>query len=105
MLPCTALAGRITGVSNSLVACSFSSAASVSTPSGSSSTVCASRWSSTVASQATAYDPAHPEDAQYVENVRFERVAGKKGVMFVTLNIPGGSNNDADPWKEERYSF
>jgi hypothetical protein len=47
-----------------------------------------------VTSQANAFDPAHPEDAQFVENVMFE----KKGVMFVTLNIPGGSNNDADPW-------
>ena len=47
-----------------------------------------------VTSQATAFDPAHPEDAAYVENVRWQR----KGVEFVTLNIPGGSNNDADPW-------
>jgi hypothetical protein len=45
-------------------------------------------------SQATAYDPAHPEDAQYVENVIWKR----KGFVFVTLNIPGGSNNDTDPW-------
>jgi hypothetical protein len=45
-------------------------------------------------SQATAYDPAHPEDAQYVENVIWQR----KGFVFVTLNIPGGSNNDTDPW-------
>jgi hypothetical protein len=52
----------------------------------------------TVTSQATAFDPAHPEDSQYVENVRFEKTAGKAGVMFVTLNLPGGSNNDADPW-------
>jgi hypothetical protein len=45
-------------------------------------------------SQATAYDPAHPEDAQYVENVVWQR----KGVVFVTLNVPGGSNNDNDIW-------
>ncbi len=45
-------------------------------------------------SQATAYDPAHPEDAQYVENVIWQR----KGFVFVTLDIPGGSNNDTDPW-------
>ena len=45
-------------------------------------------------SQATAYDTAHPEDAQYVENVIWKR----KGFVFVTLNIPGGSNNDTDPW-------
>jgi hypothetical protein len=47
-----------------------------------------------VDSQATRYDPAHPEDAAYVENVRWQR----KGVQFVTLNIPGGNNNDTDPW-------
>ena len=52
----------------------------------------------TVTSQATAYDPAHPEDAQFVENVLFEKTAGKAGITFVTLNVPGGSNNDADPW-------
>jgi hypothetical protein len=45
-------------------------------------------------SQATAYDPAHPEDADYVENVIWKH----KGFVFVTLNIPGGSNNDTDPW-------
>jgi hypothetical protein len=45
-------------------------------------------------SQAQAYDPAHPADAQYVENVMWQR----KGFVFVTLDIPGGSNNDADPW-------
>ena len=47
-----------------------------------------------VSSQATAYDPGHPEDAAYVENVRWQR----KGVEFVTLDLPGGSNNDADIW-------
>jgi len=47
-----------------------------------------------VQSQATEYDPAFPSDAQYVENVIFER----KGTLFVTLNLPGGSNNDADIW-------
>jgi hypothetical protein len=45
-------------------------------------------------SQATAYDPAHPEDAQYIENVIWQR----RGFVFVTLNIPGGSNNDTDTW-------
>jgi hypothetical protein len=45
-------------------------------------------------SQATAYDPANPEDAAYVENVIWKQ----KGFVFVTLNIPGGSNNDTDPW-------
>ena len=45
-------------------------------------------------SQALAHDPAFPKDAEYVENVIFE----KSGVLFVTLNIPGGSNNDSDTW-------
>lgn len=47
-----------------------------------------------VVSQAEAFDPAHPSDAEYVENVYFE----KAGVLFVTLNIPGGFNNDDDLW-------
>jgi hypothetical protein len=46
-----------------------------------------------VTSQALAFDPAHPEDAQFVENVLWQ--AGK--VLFVTLNVPG-SNNDTLPW-------
>src|SRR4029077_10878764 len=47
-----------------------------------------------VTSQADAFDPAHPEDAQFVENVMWEQ----SKTVFVTLNIPGGSNNDIDPW-------
>jgi len=47
-----------------------------------------------VISQADAYDPRHPADAEYVENVMWEQ----NGVVFVTINNPGGSNNDADPW-------
>jgi Calcineurin-like phosphoesterase len=47
-----------------------------------------------VLSQAQVSDPAHPSDAQYVENVLWE----KRGIVFVTINVPGGSNNDADPW-------
>jgi hypothetical protein len=47
-----------------------------------------------VVSQAQAFDPAHPDDAQYVENVMWEQA----NVLFVTANIPGGSNNDADGW-------
>jgi hypothetical protein len=47
-----------------------------------------------VQSQARAYEPAHPEDAAHVENVMWQR----KDVLFVTVNIPGGSNNDTDPW-------
>jgi hypothetical protein len=45
-------------------------------------------------SQATAFDPAHPEDAQFVENVMWKQ----KGLVFVTIDVPGGSNNDTDPW-------
>jgi hypothetical protein len=47
-----------------------------------------------VTSQANAYDPAHPTDAQYVENVMW----AQRDVVFVNINVPGGSNNDADPW-------
>ena len=47
-----------------------------------------------VTSQAEAFDPGHPSDAEYVENVLWE----KSHVLFVTLNIPGGSNNDDDQW-------
>lgn len=50
-----------------------------------------------VLSQAEAFDPAHPEDAQFVENVMWEDAQ----VMFVTVNMPGGSNNDdfdTAPW-------
>lgn len=47
-----------------------------------------------VLSQAQHYDSAHPSDGNYVENVMWEQ----SKVLFVTLNIPGGSNNDADNW-------
>jgi hypothetical protein len=47
-----------------------------------------------VISQADAYDPAHPTDANYVENVMWEQ----SKTLFVTVNLPGGSNNDADNW-------
>ncbi len=47
-----------------------------------------------VVSQATAYDPHHPTDAQYVENVMWSQ----RDIVFVTINVPGGSNNDADVW-------
>jgi len=46
-----------------------------------------------VLSQAQAFDPAHPADAQFVENVSWE----ESRVVFVTLNMPG-SNNDGLPW-------
>lgn len=48
----------------------------------------------TVHSQANEYDTAYPTDRNYVENVWWE----KSNVLFVTLNIPGGSNNDSDIW-------
>jgi hypothetical protein len=47
-----------------------------------------------VLSQAQVDNKAHPTDGQYVENVMWVR----DGVLFVAVNVPGGSNNDADPW-------
>jgi hypothetical protein len=47
-----------------------------------------------VLSQAQFPDPAHPDDAAYVENVMW--MDGK--VAFATFNMPGGSNNDTAPW-------
>lgn len=47
-----------------------------------------------VITQAQAFDQQDPTDANYVENVMWRQ--GK--TEFVTLNIPGGSNNDVDPW-------
>ena len=47
-----------------------------------------------VLSQAQVRDRAHPTDAQYVENVLWQQ----RGIVFVSINVPGGSNNDADPW-------
>ncbi len=44
-------------------------------------------------SQAQLLDPAHPADAQFVENVLWE----DSHVVFVTLNMLG-SNNDTLPW-------
>src|SRR5262249_10453777 len=46
-----------------------------------------------VSSQAEVDDPAHPDDAQFVENVMWKQAQ----VIFVTLNVPG-SNNDGLPW-------
>ena len=48
----------------------------------------------TVYSQAQYFDPAYPDDAQFVENVMWS----DKKVVFVTFNMPGGSNNDTAPW-------
>ena len=47
-----------------------------------------------VISQADNFDATYPSDAEYVENVMWE----ESKVVFVTLNIPGGSNNDEDNW-------
>ncbi len=47
-----------------------------------------------VLSQAQAWDPAHPADAQFVENVMWEQ----SQVVFATFNMPGGSNDDRSPW-------
>jgi hypothetical protein len=48
----------------------------------------------TVTTQAQAFDPRYPSDAEYVENVTYKQ----SKVRFVTLNVPGGSNNDNDIW-------
>jgi hypothetical protein len=47
-----------------------------------------------VHSQAQEFDAAFPADKAFVENVWWE----KSGVLFVTVNLPGGSNNDTDVW-------
>jgi hypothetical protein len=47
-----------------------------------------------VLSQSETIDPAHPADAQFVENVMWEQ----SQTLFVTINLPGGSNNDNDIW-------
>ena len=47
-----------------------------------------------VLSQAFAYDRRFPDDAAFVENVMWP----EGPVLFVTINVPGGSNNDQDPW-------
>ncbi len=45
-------------------------------------------------SQAVSFDAAYPTDAEYVENVMWKQ----SGVVFVAVNVPGGSNNDEDNW-------
>jgi Calcineurin-like phosphoesterase len=47
-----------------------------------------------VLTQAQNFDPSFPSDAKYVENVMWE----ESKVLFVAINLPGGSNNDADVW-------
>jgi hypothetical protein len=53
-----------------------------------------------VISQATAFDPRYQSDSQYVENVMWEQ----SKTVFVTINVPGGSNNDIDPWYAKTHS-
>jgi hypothetical protein len=48
----------------------------------------------TVHSQAVEYDTKFPADKDYVENVWFI----KNNILFMTMNVPGGSNNDNDIW-------
>ncbi len=45
-------------------------------------------------SQATFHDPRYASDGKYVENVMWEQ----SRVLFVAINLPGGSNNDQDAW-------
>jgi hypothetical protein len=47
-----------------------------------------------VLTQAWLHDPAYASDSNYVENVMWV----KSGVLFVTVNVPGGSNNGQDIW-------
>jgi hypothetical protein len=47
-----------------------------------------------VNSQSMSYDGKFATDAGYVENLWFE----KSGVLFATVNMPGGSNNGTNPW-------
>jgi hypothetical protein len=47
-----------------------------------------------VVSQGVAYDRRFPADKAFVENVLWEQ----DDVVFVTVNVPGGSNNDQDVW-------
>jgi hypothetical protein len=47
-----------------------------------------------VQSQAQRFDRQHPADAAFVENVMWEA----SDVLFVAINLPGGSNNDTDVW-------
>jgi hypothetical protein len=47
-----------------------------------------------VLSQKFLYDHRFPTDANYAENVMWTQ----SDVLFVTINVPGGSNNDTDTW-------
>ncbi len=52
------------------------------------------RHERTVLSQADYFDAAFPADSQFVENVMWMQ----SKVVFVTLNVPGGSNDDKSGW-------
>jgi hypothetical protein len=52
------------------------------------------RRKSAVLSQAFLHDPRFPSDGAYVENTMWI----ESGVVFVSVNLPGGSNNDQDVW-------
>lgn len=47
-----------------------------------------------VLSQASCASSARPSDRKFVENVMWK----DSSVLFVTINLPGGSNNDNDVW-------
>ena len=47
-----------------------------------------------VLSQGFAYDRRFPADAQFVENAIWTQA----DTLFVSINLPGGSNNDQDVW-------
>jgi len=48
----------------------------------------------TVMSQAQYFDAQYPSDSQFVENTMWEQA----GVVFISVNVPGGSNNGEDNW-------
>lgn len=48
----------------------------------------------TVLSQHFVFSPGHRSDRKFVENVMWTQ----SDVLFMTLNLPGGSNNDQDVW-------
>ena len=47
-------------------------------------------------SQAVVYDRRFPTDGEYIENT----IWFQSDVVFVTVNLPGGSNNDHDIWNK-----
>jgi len=47
-----------------------------------------------VLSQAFVFDPRHPAQRKFVENALWVQA----GIVFLTIDLPGGSNNDTDVW-------